>query len=135
MTTTPVLAFPDFSKEFFIETDTCDTWIGDVLSQSGHPIAYFSKGLSKTNKKLSTYEKEFLAVMMAVDKWRSYLHRNPFIIRTDHQSLYHLQDQTLSTDLQKEAMRKLAGLQFKFTYKKGVDNKATDALSRICFHF
>jgi hypothetical protein len=32
-------------------------------------------------------------------------------------------------------MRKLAGLQFKFTYKKGVDNKATDALSRICFHF
>jgi hypothetical protein len=93
------------------------------------------KDLSKTNQKLSTYEKEFLVVMMAVDKWRSYLHRNPFIIRTNHQSLCHLQDQTLSTNLQKKAMRKLVGLQFKFTYTKGVENKAVDALSRIGFHF
>jgi hypothetical protein len=46
---------------------------------------------------------------MAVDKW-SYLHRNPFIIKTDHQSLCHLQDQTLSTDPQNKAMRKLASL-------------------------
>jgi hypothetical protein len=53
-----------------------------VLSQFGHPLAYFSKGLSTTNQKLSTYEKEFLVVLMAVDKWRSYLHKNPFIIRT-----------------------------------------------------
>jgi hypothetical protein len=93
------------------------------------------KDLSKTNQKLSTYEKEFLVVMMAVDKWRSYLHRNPFIIRTNHQSLCHLQDQTLSTNLQKKATRKLVGLQFKFTYTKGVENKAVDALSRIGFHF
>jgi hypothetical protein len=55
-----------------------------------------------------------MGVMMAIDKWRSYLHRNTFIIRTDHQSLCHLQDQTLSTELQRKAMRKLAGLQFKF---------------------
>jgi hypothetical protein len=83
------------------------------------------------NHKLSTYEKEFLAVMMAVEKWRCYLHKNPFVIKTDHQSLYHLQDQTLSTELQRKAMRKLAGLQFKFAYKKGCDNKVADALSRI----
>jgi hypothetical protein len=62
------------------------------LSQEGHPIAYFSKGSSATNQKLSTYEKEFLAVMMTVDKWRSYLHRNAFQIKIDHQSLTHLQD-------------------------------------------
>jgi hypothetical protein len=46
MTTTLVLAFPDFSKEFVVEIDACDTGIGVVLSQEGHPIAYFSKGLS-----------------------------------------------------------------------------------------
>jgi hypothetical protein len=46
-----------------------------------------------------------------------------------------LQDQTLSTDLQKKAMRKLAGLQFKFACKKGVDNKVTDALSRVGLYF
>jgi hypothetical protein len=106
MKTTPILAFPDFSKEIMVGTDACETGIGAILSQEGHPIAYFSEGLSATNQKLLTYEKEFLAV----DKWRSYLHKNPFVIKTDHQSLCHLQDQTLSTDLQKKAMRKMAGL-------------------------
>jgi hypothetical protein len=134
ITTTPVLTFPDFSKEFTVETDACDSGIGVVLSQDGHPIAYFSKGLSVANQRLSTYEKEFMAVLMAVDKWRSYLHRYPSIIKTGHQSLCHLQDQTLSTDLQRKAMRKLAGLQFKFVYKKGCDNKVVDALSRVGTH-
>jgi hypothetical protein len=87
MVSTTVLAFTYFSKEFIVETDACDIGIGAVLTQEGHPIAYFSKGLSISNQRLSTYEKEFLAVLMAVDKWRSYLHRNPFIIKTDHQSL------------------------------------------------
>jgi hypothetical protein len=90
MTTTPILAFPDFTKEFVIETDACEAGIGVVLSRKTHPIAYFSKGLSAANQKLSTYEKEFLAVMMAVDKWRCYLYKNPFLIKTDHQSLCHL---------------------------------------------
>jgi hypothetical protein len=135
MTTTHVLAFPDFSKEFVVETDACDTGIGAVLSQEGHHLAYFSKGLSVNNQKLSTYEKEFLAVLMVVDKWRCYLHKNPFVIKTDHQSLYHLQDQTLSTDLQKRGMRKLVGLQFRFAYKKGSENKVADALSWVGLHF
>jgi hypothetical protein len=110
MMTTLVLVSPDFSKKFTVETDACDSVIRVVLSQGGHPIAYFSRDLSVANQRLSTYEKEFLAVLMAVDKWRSYLHRNPFVIKTDHQSLCHLQDQTLSTDVQRKAMRKLAGL-------------------------
>jgi hypothetical protein len=110
MTTTPVLACPDFAKKFVIETYACEIGFGAVLSQEGHPIAYFSKGLSPTNQKLSTYEKEFLAVMMAVDKWRCYLHKNPLLIKTYHQSLCHLQDQTLSTEMQRKAMRKMTGL-------------------------
>jgi hypothetical protein len=48
---------------------------------------------------LSTYEKEFLAVLMAIDKWRPYLSRQPIIIRTYHKSLCHLQDQSLSTEM------------------------------------
>jgi hypothetical protein len=82
MSSTPVLAFPDFSKEFVVEINAYDTGIGAVLIQEGHPIAYFSKSLSSSNQKLFTYEKEFLAVMMIVDKWRSYLHKNTFTIRT-----------------------------------------------------
>lgn len=87
MCSTPVLALPDFSKTFVIETDACDTGIGAVLSQEGHPLAYYSKALGTMNQKLSIYEKEFMAIMMAVDRWRPYLLRGPFIIKTDHKSL------------------------------------------------
>jgi hypothetical protein len=41
----------------------------------------------------------------------------------------------LSTDLQRKAMRKMAGPQFMFAYKKGLENKVADALSRIGLHF
>lgn len=135
MCCTPVLALPDFSKSFVLETDTCSTGIGAVLSQEGHPIAFYSKALGVNNQKLSIYEKEFLAIMMAIDKWRSYLCRGPFTIRTDHQSLCHLDDQILGSELQRKAMTKLIGLQYRFQYKKGVENKSADALSRVGHFF
>lgn len=131
MCSTPVLALPDFTKTFVLETDACATGIGAVLSQEGHPIAFYSKALGMANQKLSIYEKEFLAIMMAIDKWRSYLLRGPFTIKTDHQSLCHLDDQILGSELQRKAMTKLIGLQYKFQYKRGVDNKSADALSRV----
>jgi hypothetical protein len=131
MITTHVLGQPDFDKEFVIETDACDRGIGAVLSQNGHPIAFYSKALGVKNSKLSTYEKELLAILMAVDEWRCYLQRGSFVIGSDHNSLSHLQDQSLATDLQKKAMTKLAGLQFTMQYKKGAENKVADALSRV----
>lgn len=97
-----------------LEIDACATGIGAVLSQDGHPIAFYSKALGIQNQKLSIYEKEFLAIMMAIDKWRSYLIRGPFTIKIDHQSLCHLDDQVLGSELQKKAMTKLIGLQYKF---------------------
>jgi hypothetical protein len=131
MVSTPVLALPNFTLPFVIETDACDTGVGAVLMQAGHPIAYMSKALGIMNRKLSIYEKEFMAVMMAVDKWRQYLQRGPFLILTDHKSLCNLSDQQLTSDLQRKAMSKLIGLQFQFKYKKGVENNAADALSRV----
>jgi hypothetical protein len=68
LTSAPVLSLPDFSKEFVVETDACDTGIGAVLMQQCHPIAYLSKALSKKSQTLSTYEKECLALILAVDK-------------------------------------------------------------------
>lgn len=70
-------------------------------------------------------------MFMVVDKWRQYLKRGLFIIKIDHQSLAHLNDQTLTTDLQRKAMHKLVGMEFKIQYKKGVDNGATYDLSRM----
>lgn len=77
MSSTPVLALLDFSKPFEVETDARDMGIGAVLSQEGHPVAYYSKALGTNNQKLPTYEKEFMVVMMAIDKWRSYINRGP----------------------------------------------------------
>ena len=97
MVNTPVLALPRFDRPFTIETDACDTGIGIMLVQDNHPVAYFSKALGVRNQKLSMYVKEFLAVMMAVDRWRSYLQRGPFTIVTYHKSLCNLGDQQLDT--------------------------------------
>jgi hypothetical protein len=135
MSSTPVLALLNFDQLFVIETDACDMGVGAVLSQNGQPIAFFNKAVSIANQKVSTYEKEFLVVLMAIDKWRSYLARQPFLSVTDHKSLCYLQDQSLSTKMQRKAMVKLAGLQFKLQYKRGPDNKVADALSRLGHNF
>jgi len=131
MTQTPVLQLPDFSQPFVVETDACATGIGAVLMQGGRPIAYLSKALGPTHQHLSIYEKEFLALIMAVEKWRSYLQRQEFIIQSDHKSLSYLSEQNLQSDLQRKAMTRLMGLQFRVVYKKGKENLAADALSRV----
>jgi hypothetical protein len=68
---------------------------------------------------------------MAVEKWRPYLQRQEFIIRTDHKSLSYLYEQNLQSDMQRKAMTRLMGLQFKVVYIKGKENCAADALSRM----
>jgi len=98
--------------------------------QNHHPIAYLSKALSKRSQALSTYEKECLAIILAVDKWKPYLQHQPFTIATDQRSLIHLGDQKLSDGLQHKAFIKLLGLNYRLIYKKGLDNRAADALSR-----
>jgi len=84
MCTTPVLAMPDFSKPFTIESDACGNGLGVVLLQDEHPIAFTSKALSGKNLAASTYEKEMMALLHAVQKWRPYLLGNHFCIKTDH---------------------------------------------------
>jgi hypothetical protein len=88
------------------------------------------KPLCAKNRGLSTYEKECLAILMAVEKWRPYLQHQEFIIRTDQKSLVHLEEQRLTTVWQQKAFTKLLGLQFKILYRKGQENSAADALSR-----
>ncbi|KAK1667336.1 hypothetical protein QYE76_055495 [Lolium multiflorum] len=128
--TAPVLAIPDFKLQFVVDTDACDVGIGAVLSQQGHPVAYVSRTLGPRNKGLSVYEKEYLAIILAIQQWRPYLQVGEFLIRIDHKSLAHLTDQRLHTDWQQKLLTKLMGFQYKIMYKKGVLNGAADALSR-----
>lgn len=126
----PVLIIPDFSKIFVIETNASDIGMGAVLMQDGHPMSFLNKEFSPRNQALSTYDKECLAMIMVVDKWRCYLHGQTFIIRTDHKSLLHLTDQKVVSRLQQKALIKLMDLQYQIQYKKGISNAAADALSR-----
>lgn len=127
MTRTHVLALPNFQESFTIETDACHDGIGEVLMQHGQPIAYLSKALGEKHKALSIYEKEFLALIMVVERWRHYLQRQKFIIVTDHKSLAYLNEQNLHSEMQRKAMTRLMGLHFKIVYRQGKEN----ALSRV----
>ena len=69
--------------------------IGVVLMQDSHPISFLSKALSIKNLGLSVYEKELLALVMAVTKWKHYQVGYHLIIRTDHQSLKYLLDKRI----------------------------------------
>lgn len=90
LTSTLVLALPDLSKPFTVETDVSQYGIGAVLLQGGHLVAYISKALSPKNQLLSVYDKELLALIHAVEKWHLYLSIQPFVIKTDQRSLRYL---------------------------------------------
>ncbi|KAG8363657.1 hypothetical protein BUALT_Bualt19G0045300 [Buddleja alternifolia] len=68
MTSAPVLAMPDFDEDFIIETDASGRGIGAVLLQKGKPIAFMSKALSQRNLALSVYDKEMMAIVVAVQR-------------------------------------------------------------------
>lgn len=126
----PILGIPDFSKPFAIETDACHHGVGAVLLQSGHPLAYVSKPLGVKTQGLLTYEKEYLAILVAVEKWCSYLQIAEFEIHTDQKALIHLNDQRLHTVWQQKVFTKLLELRYRIVSKRGTDNSAADALSR-----
>ncbi|KAJ8752504.1 hypothetical protein K2173_004792 [Erythroxylum novogranatense] len=129
MTQAPVLALPDFSNKFIVECDASGSGIGAVLRQE-RPIAFFSQALHGKNRFLSTYEKEILALVLAVEKWRPYLLGRQFIVQTDHQSLRHLWTQKIATTAQQRWLLKLMGFDFIIEYKAGKENIVADALSR-----
>lgn len=126
----PVLALPDFTQPFTVETDASGMGIGVVLSQNKYPVAFLSKSLSIRNQALSVYDKEMFAVLYAIDKWRPYLLGNSFTILTDHQTLKHLLDQRISTPSQHKWLAKLMGYDYKIEYRAGSLNTVPDLLSR-----
>ena len=130
MTRTPVLALPNFSLPFILETDASGFGVGAVLMQAQHPIAYYSKLLGPRAQAKSVYEKELMAMCLAIQKWRHYLMGRHFIVRTDQQSLrYIMQQREVGSQYQKW-ISKLIGLDFEIQYKPGASNRVADALSR-----
>lgn len=131
LTTPPILRLPDFSQQFVIECDASGVGLGAVLTQHNQPIAYFSKALKRSALALSTYEKEMLAIVKAIQKWRLYLLGRRFIVRTDNQSLKYLMEQRITTPAQSRWVTKLLGYDYAIEYRKGPKNQVADSLSRV----
>jgi hypothetical protein len=98
--------------------------------QDHRPIAFLSQSLKGKAVHMSTYEKELFALVTAVQKWRPYLLGQSFVVRTDQQSLKFLLEQKVGTPFQQRWLTKLLGYDFVVEYKKGVENRVADALSR-----
>ena len=97
ITTTPVVTLPNFNRPFIIEVDAFGVGIRAILIQDGRSLAYTSKTLSPSDQNMSTYDKEMLAIVRAATRWRLYLIRRYFKIKTDHKSLKYLLEQKISS--------------------------------------
>ena len=102
MSSCPVLALPDFTQPFVLECDTSGEGIRAVLMQNNHPIAFEIRKLKDYERRYSIYDKEMLAIMHALAKFRQYLVGNRFKVKTDHNSLrFFLEQKELNERQQK----------------------------------
>jgi len=133
--TTPVLAYPDFEKEFLLYTDASGFALGAVLSQKDendkeHVIYYASKSLNQAEQNYSATELECYAVVWAIEKFRHYLEGKRFKVITDHYALKWLHTNALK-GRRARWMIKLQPYDYEVIYKEGRKHKNADALSRI----
>jgi len=130
----PVIQLFDLYKPKRLEYDTSDYAIGAVLHQKDetgwHPVAYYSKKLSKFERNQAIYEKELLAIIRAFEVWHHYLHGSYFTVLTDQRALSWLLNQQKIQGKLVRYLNILSNFDFEIEYRKGSLNTVADALSR-----
>jgi hypothetical protein len=131
----PIIQPPDWTLPFEIMCDASDFAVGAVLGQTKdkkhYAISYASKTLTGPHLNYATTKKELLAVVFAIDKFRSYLVGAKVIIYFDHAALKYL---LTKKDAKPRLIRWILLLQefdIEIRDKKGVENLVADHLSRL----
>ena len=132
----PILAHPDFNRQFILDTDASDTGLGAVLSQvddegQEHVIAYGSRLLSKAERQYCVTRRELLAVVTFTRQFCPYLVGHRFLLRTDHGSLMWLQNFREPEGQLARWLERLQELDFEIIHRKGRKHTNADALSRL----
>ena len=131
----PILIGVDWTLEFHVHTDASDIAVGAMLAQNptgktDQPIAYASRLLSKAEKNYTTTEKEALAMVYAVNKFRHYLLGNRFIFYVDHLALRYLVNKPQVLGRLARWLLLFLEFDFKVIYKPGKTHGIAYALSR-----
>ena len=138
LTSAPILAYPDYSKPFILETDASLKGLGAVLSQKGDDntvrvIAYASRSLRPGEKSMRDYSSakiELLALKWSVcEKFKDYLLGSKFTVYTDSNPLVYVKSSKLGA-AQIRWLSELALYNFDIVYRTGKSNLVADALSR-----
>ena len=131
-----VLAFPNFSKPFFVTTDASNFALGGVISQFDdnnveRPICFASRSLHKAELNYSVFEKEALAVVWMLERHRYLLLGHEIYLRSDHRPLRDLFARDCKSSRQFRWIERI--LEFNVVnvdYVQGKNNVVADCLSR-----
>lgn len=135
LVSTPLLTIPDFNETFSIHCDASDIGLGAVICQglNDQPIAFASRKLKGAETRYSVTERECLAVVFAIQKFRPYIEGYHFKIYTDHSSLIWLFRQENPPGRLARWIMGLSQYDFEIHHRKGDQNIVPDALSRLPF--
>ncbi|GFW70906.1 retrovirus-related Pol polyprotein from transposon 17.6 [Trichonephila clavipes] len=117
ITKAPVLKFPDFKTLFELFTDASSIVVEVVLNQEQRPVVFASRTLSAAERNYTVTERECLAVVWALNKFRTYLGSLPIKVITDHAaSIYLTTGKNLSNRMIRWAL-KLAGFNIEWEHR------------------
>ena len=138
LTTTPILAPPDYSRPFKVATDASKFAIGAVLTQGEgehlRVVAYESRKMIDAETRYPVHDKELLAVIHALKKWDYHLRGQRFVIETDNWATKYIQTKPNLNHRQMNWMSTLQSFDCDFVHRPGKDNVVADALSRRSDH-
>ena len=125
-----LLAFPDHTQPFDVETDASEYQLGSVIKQHGRPVAYYSRKLNSAQRNYTTIEKELLSIVETFKEFCTILLGSRIHVHTDHKNLTHrLTDFTTQHVLHWRLL--LEEFNLTFLYKAGPDNVLADTLSWV----